>query len=201
MCDICHKNEATIHMQEIHGSEKKTLNICSECAAAHKIVGSDMDGLNLAEILYNLSSQMLAGQGHGEDEQGDPDNPQDPMFPLFCGCGWNTAKFRETGRLGCAECYDVFAPLLKDAIASMHKGAAHLGKVPPGGEGATALEGRNRAFELATLKARLDAYVREEEYEKAAKVRDDIRKLKAEMEKAEKTRSKKRKGGRGKKSG
>ena len=92
-------------------------------------------------------------------------------------------------------------PLVGGATDGVHKGAAHLGKVPPGGEGATALEGRNRAFELATLKARLDAYVREEEYEKAAKVRDDIRKLKAEMEKAEKTRSKKRKGGRGKKSG
>jgi len=202
ICEICHKNEATIHMQEIHGDEKKTLDICSECAASNKIAGSDLEGLNLAEILYNLSSQMLAGQKPDVAGTDHPSLEVETPFPLSCRCGWNTEKFRETGRLGCAECYVVFFPLLRDAIVSMHKGDRHLGKVPvnfSGTETSGILGKRNLVFELATLESRLDEYVKNEEYEKAAEARDEIRALESEIRRE--MDAGKRKGNGGKKSG
>jgi len=97
LCEICHKNDATIHMQEILNGTKKTLNICSECASQHKITGSDLDGLNLAEILYNLSSQMLSSpKGDGEGAPHPNIQQPDDNSWLYCECGWNTGKFRNT---------------------------------------------------------------------------------------------------------
>ncbi len=184
LCEICHKNEATIHMQEIHGGEKKSLNICSECAASHKIVGSDVDGLNLAEMLYDFSSKMLASQGKNSD-----DSALFPSFPLnvdgslICGeCGWDMEAFRGTGRLGCAKCYEVFAPLLQEAIASMHKGVVHVGKelsLSKKRSGRTSK--RDLRFEIALLEAELEEHVRREEYEEAAAIRDKIKTIQAKI--------------------
>ena len=40
LCDICHRNEALIHIKEIIGSEKKELNLCEECAARQQQANS-----------------------------------------------------------------------------------------------------------------------------------------------------------------
>jgi protein arginine kinase activator len=188
-CDICNINEATIHVQEINQGKKKTLNICTHCASEHNLSDKEIEGFNLAEILYNLSSQMLNDQPE-ESAKGDSPSLEHPDFTegvayLKCSCGWDTAKFRETGRLGCAECYKVFAPILRDALKSMHKGTFHIGKYP----GTHIDENGKVAMKIMSLQKELDECVKREEYEKAATLRDQISKLR----KGKKTTRKKKK--------
>ena len=90
LCDICKKNPATIHIQEIAGNEKKTLHLCQECAQKKAQEDSSFQAFNLAEVLYNISNQL---------------NPQEVRKPdtehsgIFCPtCGWDYASFRKTGR-------------------------------------------------------------------------------------------------------
>lgn len=179
-CDICHKHEATIHIQEIMNGKKKNLNICAGCASEKNLAESDIEGFNLSEILYNLSSQMINNSPQAKDEEhlAPPlaDSAVLAQHPgVVCSkCGWNTAKFRETGRLGCANCYKVFEPILRNAIRNMHKGNVHVGKHPGSVDGSNA----EMAMKLMSLQKELEQHVSREEYEEAAKIRDRISEIK-----------------------
>ncbi|NOY75225.1 MAG: hypothetical protein GXP32_05465 [Kiritimatiellaeota bacterium] len=175
-CDICHKNEATIHVQEVLNGTKNTLNICAECAAEHNIGGDDLNGFNLAEILYNLSSQMLQNQSDDQESE-DSNDTLDDAPELTCSCGWDTSKFREGGRLGCPECYNVFAPILASALHGMHKGSVHIGKRP---SSATKIDDSSPrpALTILALQKELEESVKNENYERAAKLRDEINAIK-----------------------
>ncbi len=120
LCDICKKNPATIHIQEIAGNEKKTLHLCQECAQKKAQEDSSFQAFNLAEVLYNISNQL---------------NPQEVRKPdtehsgIFCPtCGWDYASFRKTGRLGCPDCYNAFRDTLKNRVRVRIKKSAMSGK-------------------------------------------------------------------------
>lgn len=176
LCKICNKNPATIHIQEIVNGEKKTLHICAECAAKKSKEDPVLQGFNLAEMLYSLSGQIGAGGEAGDAAttiEGDETNRACPK------CGWDTGRFRKTGRLGCANCYEVFADILTPALSNMHRGVLHVGKVPgldgSGGPG-------RRPMEIMKLQRELEDCVRREEFEKAAQLRDRIGALRNEAQ-------------------
>ena len=55
LCDVCKKNEATIHIKEMHGGETHTANLCAACASEKEKNGElSALGFNLAEMLCNL---------------------------------------------------------------------------------------------------------------------------------------------------
>lgn len=110
-----------------------------------------------------------------------------PTVPPACpACGLTFEEFKQHERLGCPTCYDVLAPRLMPIIERAHEGAAqHVGKAPKRGSdraesgpastlAALVLERAHRAEALRKL---LDDAVRTEQYERAAKIRDEIRKL------------------------
>src|SRR5207245_5584514 len=45
-------------------------------------------------------------------------------------CGFTQADFKKSGRLGCSACYVTFTEALTALLKAMHKGTAHVGKVP-----------------------------------------------------------------------
>jgi protein arginine kinase activator len=80
-------------------------------------------------------------------------------------CGLLYSGFRETGRLGCAECYTAFQFQLRPLLRRIHGDTRHRGKRPFGeGEGATRFRQIQRMHER-------------EEFERAATLRDEIRRL------------------------
>ena len=82
-----------------------------------------------------------------------------------------TAQFREQSLLGCADCYKAFetplAPLLERAHES---GTHHVGKMPR-----RAGSGEQRQALLTRMRKRLAEAVAGEDYELAARLRDEIR--------------------------
>lgn len=177
LCDICKKNPATIHIQEIAGNEKKTLHLCQECAQKKAQEDSSFQAFNLAEVLYNISNQL---------------NPQEVRKPdtehsgIFCPtCGWDYASFRKTGRLGCPDCYNAFRDTLKSVLGAMHRGTTHTGKIPCEYHGPAPEKGEiNFAAlrkELEKLQNGLNAAVASEEFERAAILRDKINELKEQL--------------------
>ncbi|MBN1863661.1 MAG: UvrB/UvrC motif-containing protein [Victivallales bacterium] len=180
-CEICNKNDATIHIQEIMNGVKKHLNICPECAAKKELLEADFKGFNLAEILYNLSSHVMSSSGKQQAPQqlhASPPSPELKHPIVTCKrCGWNSVRFRETGRLGCAKCYKVFEPVLAIAIKNMHKGTMHIGKRP----GSAKDTNVKATLKLLDLQKKLEKHVKHEEYEEAAKVRDEIKNLKKSL--------------------
>ncbi len=95
------------------------------------------------------------------------------------GCGLTYGEFKRTSQLGCSTCYFTFASLIGPLLKQIHGSAQHIGKtykrtVRPG----------SATEELARMKVELKAAIDEEQYEKAAQLRDHIQKL----ERGEKTR-------------
>ena len=192
LCDICKQHEATIHIQEIVNNNKKAIHLCSECAVkkSQNDPSFDFGGFNLAEMLYNISESQggIPGLSPVSKEETDDDAESKDSVNLKCiDCNWTLKALRQTGRVGCPQCYNVFREVIENALENMHRGKLHVGK-RPGNKGAD--KSSNLMLELMNLQKELDEVIQREEYEKAAKLRDKINKLKDKMNSPKKTRKK-----------
>jgi protein arginine kinase activator len=89
-------------------------------------------------------------------------------------CGTTHQDFKKGGRLGCEACYHVFRPVLEPLLDGMHAGVKHLGKVP-----SRSVKKKSDDDSEELLSKELKKAVEEENYEKAAKLRDRLKKLQA----------------------
>jgi protein arginine kinase activator len=77
---------------------------------------------------------------------------------------------RQTGKLGCSECYKVFEQELEPTLRRIHGNSQHIGKIPSRGGEKVLLR-----KQMDNLKTQLQEAVNREEYEKAAGIRDNIK--------------------------
>jgi protein arginine kinase activator len=88
-------------------------------------------------------------------------------------CGISFAEFREHQLLGCPNDYKAFEDVLAPMLEHAHEGASrHTGKVP-----ADAAADERRQNDLLRLRGQLKDAVNQEDYEKAAALRDRIKDL------------------------
>jgi len=87
-------------------------------------------------------------------------------------CGMSFDEFQKVGKLGCSNCYEVFSERLKPLLKRLHGATEHRGKLP--GKG---LKNTKVTNEIDCLKDLLNIAVKNEEYEKAAEIRDKIKSL------------------------
>ena len=88
-------------------------------------------------------------------------------------CGIRFSGFRKHGLLGCPHDYDAFEEALRPLLERTHEGAGqHVGKVPR-----RAGPDQKKMNALLRLRAQLKAAVVAEDYEEAAKLRDQIKDL------------------------
>ncbi len=87
-------------------------------------------------------------------------------------CGTTIQEFKKTGKLGCPHCYEVFSKEIHRFILKTHNGTKHFGNAP-----ARHRKQFIKSREISYLKSRLKTAVRSEDYEKAAKIRDKLRKI------------------------
>lgn len=87
-------------------------------------------------------------------------------------CGRSLSDFKRTGKLGCGECYRTFRPLLEETLRQIHSNSRHNGKIP-----SKSGEGLKKKRILEGLKTELQTAVKNEDYEKAAKLHKQIREL------------------------
>jgi protein arginine kinase activator len=88
-------------------------------------------------------------------------------------CGMKFSEFRSGGRLGCAECYDSFEERVNRILIQIHGSSGHKGK----GYGKPTPRRKGGKAGLERLRRELDAAVRAEQFEQAAVIRDEIRRL------------------------
>jgi protein arginine kinase activator len=160
-CQICKKNDATIHLTEITDGERTEMHICESCAAEQGIAVKSHIPLN------ELLSGLLAAQPSDDDLSGQPEQVQCPH------CGLTLAQFRKEAVLGCPYDYEVFEKSLLPLIEKAHDGkTTHCGKLP-----SRTPKDTKKQVELLNLRQQLEAAVKSEDYEQAAKLRDKINKL------------------------
>ena len=174
LCDNCKKNEATVHIKEFHNGKCETHHLCADCAGQKEQQGEfGALGFKLSEILFNA----IPGDSAADKKAPEPDDTT--VCPV---CQWNSAKIRKSnGKLGCPECYNVFAPVLSEVLSRVQRGPVHLGKHP------SCADKNNQTgqlkLELARLQTELSDLVAKEEYESAAVCRDRIIAIRKQLEK------------------
>jgi len=158
MCDICGKREATVHLTEIVNDKITKLHLCEDCAREK---GAEMEEhFGLSDLLAGLAD-LGAGL---EPEVGDK---------IKChACGFTYGDFRKVGRLGCGECYETFKKQLAPLLKRIHTAERHVGKVPLMA-GKTVKDTRT----LQELRLKMDKAIQFEEFEEAARIRDQIKEL------------------------
>jgi protein arginine kinase activator len=88
-------------------------------------------------------------------------------------CGLTFAKFRQSGTLGCSDCYTAFEEHLAPLIERAQNGATHHRGKTPRRAGASV----DRQLLVQQLVKELDQAVSAEQYERAAQLRDRLRNL------------------------
>ena len=160
LCTICKEKPATVHLTQIVGDKMQKLDLCEDCAKTKGINDPTSFGLADLDLVLGLGASQQLEQAAGGVELKCPR------------CGFTQADFKKSGRLGCPECYVTFAEGLRGLLKTMHKGTRHTGKAP---EALRAT--RENAGLLKTLQAKLAKAIKDENYEQAALVRDEIKQL------------------------
>lgn len=158
-CDQCHEREAVVHLTQVENDQVSTVHLCERCAAER--------GVEAPPAAPSTLGSFLAAMGKGLPVASLPDGG-----PARCaGCGATLQDFRETGRLGCAECYTSFEGQLRDLLRRLHGSTHHMGEryVAPGtgGEPEPAPDLR--------LREELRQAIEAENFELAAELRDRLR--------------------------
>jgi protein arginine kinase activator len=155
-CDSCDR-PATVHLTSVEaGGARKEVHLCEACAEKKNVIHKQE--LNLGAVVQAL---IGSNQGAWSDE----------LARLKCPvCGMKYMEFRAEGRLGCPHDYEVFRTGLEPLLQRIHRSVQHVGKRP--GRGATA---SSRHREVLDLRRQLREAVEQENYERAAQLRDRIR--------------------------
>jgi len=154
-CDFCSK-PATVHLTQIVNNKVHKVDLCEECAQT-KGVTDPTEFSSLADLLLKASLNPEAGAAGIRCEQ----------------CGFTQADFKKQGRFGCPACYEAFKNFLAPMLEGMHKGITHSGKVPQ-----AALQRKTLYDRLTKLELDLTDAIKSEQYEEAARFRDEISQVK-----------------------
>ncbi len=165
-CEECGNALAKLHLTEIINSTVTERHLCRRCA--------ERRGFQQGIPSGPLSHATL--WAHLMDDTTPTDN--DVLGHTQCtGCGVYFSTFRETGNVGCAQCYTTFGAALKPLLRRLHGEPRHIGKAPKKDESRLAVR-----RQLLLLHEELGRAVGREEYESAAELRDQIRALESARE-------------------
>jgi len=160
LCERCNQSKATVHITDTV-PEKSERHLCEQCAESEGVIVKHHSPTT-NEVLQQFLKHKMVASGHDE---------------LTCPhCGLSFRDFQTKGQLGCPHDYTVFREFLLPLIERAHEGQTrHIGKVP-----STAEEKVHRLTDLVRLRRKLHDAVAHEDYEQAARVRDQIRTLEDE---------------------
>lgn len=179
LCENCRRREANVHYTENINGVTKELNLCEECSK--KLGVTDSLNFNMPMDFSNLFGSFLEDFGDME------------FMPLLSevkdtkcdSCGTSFEDIVNTGMMGCGNCYDVFSerldPILK-RIQGANRHVGRLGKISDNKVGNNN-EKENKEKESDECKTKIEKLqndlknaIKEERYEDAAKIRDEIQK-------------------------
>ncbi|MBN2145424.1 MAG: UvrB/UvrC motif-containing protein [Candidatus Aureabacteria bacterium] len=184
LCAICKKKEAVVHYAEILDGVIKKLDLCETCAIEKGI-----------ETPTPFSMGDLVG---AITERSEETCEQ---------CGMTFDDFRKVGRLGCDLCYETFQESLLSIIEQIHRSTQHKGKIPsrfheekkkftakkvkcppeypvqqtPAAPFSQEDSDAMKLKKIQSLEQDLKSAISAEEFEKAACLRDELKKLKGTL--------------------
>ena len=162
LCQNCGKYEATTHVKRIINGETAEAHLCTDCANA--LGYTDVFG-----GFTNTFSDFL-GSFFGEPTVGALSSRT-----VRCEkCGSTFNDIVNSGKIGCADCYRSFYDKLLPSLQRIHGKTRHEGKTPK----AVKVETDSTESKISRLEKELKDAVERQDFEKAARIRDEIKAIK-----------------------
>ncbi|WP_251553850.1 UvrB/UvrC motif-containing protein [Neobacillus muris] len=172
-CQECNQRPAAVHFTKIVNGEKTEVHLCEKCAQekGEMFIFNGEPGFSFNNLLAGLLNIDPSFQKQDQ-------NPFEQEEILQCPhCSMTFPQFLKIGRFGCAHCYETFQDQLKPVLRRLHGGNwTHSGKIPKRIGGGISLR-----KQIDELKKALRESVMQEEFEKAANLRDEIRDLERKL--------------------
>ena len=160
ICDDCKEREASVTLTRVGKGDVSLMHLCAQCAAERGYETTATSPLKnlIADYLPAVQQQTALAQAEA----------------VQCSfCAMTLRDFRQTGRLGCANCYTTFEQSLRELLRRVHGNAKHVGRryeAPP----PHLMDGPST---LGELRERLRIAISGEQFELAAKLRDQLKVL------------------------
>lgn len=165
LCQHCRMNPATTIYKQLVNGKPEVLHLCDTCAEKIGLQNDFMEGFS-AFPLNDFFSEFF----NSARIQGQPKNT------VCKKCGTALKEITSTGNLGCDECIRTFEKELTPLVLKIHGNAVHSGKIPNSAGWELKRKGK-----ISELKAELDTAVEAQNFEKAAKLRDEIQQLQGQV--------------------
>ncbi|HKJ85366.1 MAG TPA: UvrB/UvrC motif-containing protein [Spirochaetia bacterium] len=150
-CDGCGESLGKIRVYQTKGTEYSELWLCDRCAQS---LGVEEAQPAFAPTIAEMLGSLVGGSGTRN-------------CPV---CGMKFRTIRQTGRVGCAECYRVFRPRIQHLLEQTGLTDAHAGRYP-----ARLGSFKRLLLDRESLRERLHEALAEEDYEAAVILRDQMK--------------------------
>lgn len=161
LCQKCHKKIATVRYAEVIDGHVTEIHLCSDCLIE---VQKNPKGFNFAS-----TEPQVQVKERREDTESITKKTKTKTLCSVCGTQIN--YIHEKNKVGCFTCFKSFGPEIESVLEVIQGGSSHIGKKLHYAND----EERVRAqILLDTKKALIRQAIKSEDYESAAKLRDEI---------------------------
>ena len=166
-CDLCHKNAAILHLEEVSQKGSRKINLCIKCAKENGFkIGFKVDNKKLMNFMDTYTDQGKARRNLLSEDL------------LQCiNCGTTLKDITKHEKAGCPQCYKNFDAIIDLIVLKNNNSLTFKGKLPEDID-----EIRLRRKEIRKLKLKLNNLIEEENYKEAALIRDKIKDLRGVKE-------------------
>lgn len=169
LCERCGKKEASVHLTRIVNNKKEEIHLCEDCARKSRKINIDKKNMTFQSLLSGILNYNLSNQ--------KPSIFDNDFDYLVCkNCGLSYQEFTQKGFFGCAKCFDNFQDELDSLFKRIHGNNRHTGKIP-----LSLQEKFETELEIDELKKEMQNAVQKENFERAAKIRDEINVIKKDI--------------------
>lgn len=177
LCENCGKRVANVQYSENINGRKKELHLCQECSQK---LGITTQNYAMPFDFGNLLGSFL-------------EEFNTPIFSpllqevkdLTCdSCGYTFEDIVHTGRYGCPNCYETFEDRMDPILKKLQGSNRHTGRIGKVSDNHIKMnqkqDKKQELTKLEKLQEQLKQLVKEEKYEEAAQIRDEIKKIEQE---------------------
>ena len=164
LCELCRSRDATLVCTRVVNNFRYEIHLCSECAALEGFATTPPEE---SELFDDLADSFF----ESEPVIHSPQSVVDVCCPR---CNTSRSEFERTGLLGCSVCYEVFAGDLEILMRRLHGATQHSGRRPRPRRIIGAL------VDEAALRQEMQQAIAEENFERAAELRDVLSQARSE---------------------
>lgn len=175
LCENCKQKEANVKYTQIINGVKKEMHLCDKCSRE----------LGINEMSFNIPINLSSFFGEFLDDYNQGFTPliQKEKILKCDKCNMTYDDFIESGKFGCSNCYDVFGANIDSILKRLHGSNRYVGRKAINTsekqikEKQVLKEENTNETKIKELKHKLNKMIKEEKYEEAAKIRDEIKKI------------------------